>query len=438
MRTGLLIAALMVLAGCMGAGAAMKVVSASSKKAPSWIGTAEEGYIIVSCVEPTLAKAQETAEQMIAERVVSAIARNVVTSSTSQISESIVNGTVESSDEFSRMTSMMAARLPFVSGISLSNVDGSYWVCRRDKKTGMESYEFHARYPFSVATMKRLTAEFEAYDAEQVARLEALETGIDTVDTIDGITAGVGEAEALEAYFFDDTRRKRAQSMAKRYAAISKEVTMSLRETSPGHARLEFMLHGHPFKVYSKPVVTSECARIVSIDPDEGSFDIVYDTADCLADEPNMINVAVKVGSGRLKSQIDIAVPDPTRESDALRLLPRGPMTVIADDIDAETREISGVTYKFSVDNTDGVTFGIASLELRLPELKLPVITQDYDAVFSGKGIIEIVVASGSDNLVLEQRSGALKIARLTMVAVNPATMAKETVSLSFPYTTNF
>lgn len=432
--------ALAALMCCMNVQAAMKVVSSSSKKAPDWVGTAQEGYIIVSSEEPTLAKAQDAAEQMIVERIVGAVARNVVTSSNSQMSESIVNGKVESSDEFNRITKIMAAKLPFVSGISLSKVDGSYWVCRRDKKTGVESYEFHARYPFSYAEQQSMIAEFEKYDAEQMARLQQLEDAIDTVDTVDGITAGVGEAESLEAYFFDDARRKRAEAMVKRYNALPKDVTMSLKEVSPGRARLEFMLHGHPFKVYTKPTVTSECARITSIEPVDGQFDIVYDTSDCLADEPNMINVAVRVGANRLKADADIAVADDTgaASSGALKLLASGSMTVIAEDIDTDTREISGVTYKFSINNSNGTTFGISSLELRLPELKLPVITQNYDAVFSGKGVIEIIVASEGDNMILEQRAGALKIAKLTIVAVNPSTMAKETIKLSFPYTTNF
>lgn len=438
MNIGKYIAFALIATASINAAAEMKQVASSQKKAPAWIGTAEEGYIIVSAEEPTLAKAQEAAEQMIAERMVSAIARHVDTSSRSQISETNVNGKIESSDEFSRMTQMMSAKLPFLSGISLSKADGSYWIQKRDKKSGVESWEFHVRYPFFRTEQQRLIAEFEDYDAAQVAAMERLSAGIDTVDSLDGITAATGEADALVAYFFDETRRKRAESLSKRYAALPKEVTMSVKETGKGTARIEFELHGHPFKVYTKPTVTSSCARITSVTPVDGQFDIEFDTADCLEDEPNMIEVAVRVSSNRLKSSADITVGSDEAADSNLNLSAKGRMVVAAEDIDTETRRVEGIAFRFQISNPTGATFGISSAELILPDLKMPVIIEDCDAVFSVKGVIEITLESGGANMILEKRKEALQLAKLNLTIVNPVTESMETIKLTYPYTANW
>ena len=52
----------------------------------------------------------------------------------------------------------------------------------RTKLRKKEHYNYSVKYPFSRLEQRKLTAEFEALDAGQVARYEALEQKIGAID----------------------------------------------------------------------------------------------------------------------------------------------------------------------------------------------------------------------------------------------------------------
>ncbi len=138
-----------------------KVVEKSAKKAPEWLGTAADGYLIVTVEAPSLAEAQRRATAEITERIIHSVASNVTVEQSNIATETITNGGVsESSDTYSRQSSIRTANLPFIKGISLSKAADIYWAKLRDKKTGAEHYEYSVKYPYTRLEQQMLQADF--------------------------------------------------------------------------------------------------------------------------------------------------------------------------------------------------------------------------------------------------------------------------------------
>lgn len=287
-----LIAALALTVPAMNA--EMKVVERSAKKAPSWLGTAHEGYIVAMGEAPTLAEARRLAEQDIAAQMVLSVARNISTSSTNVSSETVTNGAVESSDSYSGVTAIRGANLPFLKGISLSKAEDVYWVKSRDKKKGTERVEYYVKYPFFRVEQQQLIAEFDDYDSDKANELQALEDGLDTVDSPDGIANAVASLNALGAYFFDEVRAAKVKSLVARYKALGKSIVMTGRFTGRRALTVAFELNGHVFRMSAPLKATSNCASDIQVRPADGAYRITFSTDDCLDDEENYIEVTLR------------------------------------------------------------------------------------------------------------------------------------------------
>lgn len=197
------ICALLLAAGM---NAQTKVMEKSAKKVPGWMNTAVDDYLIVSVTAGSLAEGQSKVLQEITERIIQAVANNVSVSKENVLSEVNTDGNIESSDAFMQVSKMKSANLPFLKGISLSNVEEIYWEKVQDKSTKKEYYNYSVKYPFSKAEQRKLVAEFEALDAEKVAQYKALEQKVHSIESVDEIKQAVLELNTLSEYFFDAVR----------------------------------------------------------------------------------------------------------------------------------------------------------------------------------------------------------------------------------------
>lgn len=193
------ICALLLAAGM---NAQTKVMEKSAKKVPGWMNTAVDDYLIVSVTVGSLAEGQSKVLQEITERIIQAVANNVSVSKENVLSEVNTDGNIESSDAFMQVSKMKSANLPFLKGISLSNVEEIYWEKVQDKSTKKEYYNYSVKYPFSKAEQRKLVAEFEALDAEKVAQYKALEQKVHSIESVDEIKQAVLELNTLSEYFF--------------------------------------------------------------------------------------------------------------------------------------------------------------------------------------------------------------------------------------------
>lgn len=80
-------------------------------------------------------RGQTKALTEITERIIQSVASNVTVSKKNTLSEVNVNGNIESSDAFTQISRIKSANLPFLKGISLSNVEEIYWEKVHDKAT---------------------------------------------------------------------------------------------------------------------------------------------------------------------------------------------------------------------------------------------------------------------------------------------------------------
>ena len=175
----------------VGINAQTKVIEKSAKKVPGWMNTAVDDYLIVSVTASSLADGQSKVLQEITERIIQAVASNVSVSKENILSEVNTNGEIESSDAFKQISKIKSANLPFLKGISLSNVEEIYWEKVQDKSTKKEHYNYSVKYPFSQAEQRKLVAEFEALDAEKVAQYKALEQKLHSIESVDEINQAV-------------------------------------------------------------------------------------------------------------------------------------------------------------------------------------------------------------------------------------------------------
>lgn len=218
------ICALLLAAGM---NAQTKVMEKSAKKVPGWMNTAVDDYLIVSVTVGSLAEGQSKVLQEITERIIQAVANNVSVSKENVLSEVNTDGNIESSDAFMQVSKMKSANLPFLKGISLSNVEEIYWEKVQDKSTKKEYYNYSVKYPFSKAEQRKLVAEFEALDAEKVAQYKALEQKVHSIESVDEIKQAVLELNTLSEYFFDAVRLSQVRGLISRYNELYKAISVT-------------------------------------------------------------------------------------------------------------------------------------------------------------------------------------------------------------------
>lgn len=306
--TALLALLVILLAGNQIFAAEKKVIDRSAPKVPAWVSGFDEGFLTFYIEAPTLNDAQRLAEQEISSRIISAVAGNVSVKSTSSASNTDNNGRTETTEEFSYVSAINSANLPYLKGISLAKASDIYWQKVRDKGTGKEYYEYNVRYPFSKSELAGLVSQFEEYDATRQNELDTLRQRLNSVESADEIKQAVDLLEALMTYFFDETRKTEAKSLMVSYKALYNAIAMHGEFPEPGKLHVGFTIQGRSFKVYGRPTVKSNCAKRLQTKPDDGGFTISYSTEDCIPDEENSISVAIRVGSARLSGEY--AIPE--------------------------------------------------------------------------------------------------------------------------------
>lgn len=300
---------LLLLLACIPSfGSKKKVIDRSASKVPAWVSGFDDGFLTFYIEAPTLNDAQRLAEQEISSRIISAVARNVYVKTSSSASNIDRNGNTETTEEFSYVSAVNSANLPYLKGISLAKASDIYWQKVREKGTGKEYYEYNVKYPFSKSELAKLVAQFEEYDATRQNEFDTLRQKLNSVESADEIKQAVDALEALTAYFFDETRKTGVKSLMVSYKALYNTIAMHGEFTEPGKLRVSFTVQGRPLKVYGRPTVKSNCAKKLQTMPADGGFTISYSTEDCIADEENSISVAIRVGSARLSGEY--AIPE--------------------------------------------------------------------------------------------------------------------------------
>lgn len=420
------------------AGAQNKVIERSAKKVPTWLNTAVDDKLVVTVTASTLADAQTRAIDAVTERIILSVASNVSVAQTNLATETVTNNGVESKDAYERLSKMRSANLPFLKGISQNKVEDVYWQRIRDKQTKKEHIEYSILYPYSRSEQRTLQAQFEKLDAEKVARYKALEQHIDQIAAVDDIKAAITELAALKEYFFDDVRIKQTEGLILRYRQLYDALTLTGKFTDDSHYFLQLLLKGKPIGVSKVPTVKSNCAGQIAVVPQDGGFMISFVTEDCLPEEENFLDVQLRIENKKLQQKAYFSGKDDSSINIAQAVVPEGKIYLTTEAINKNTHIITDVSIRMTLNNRQGVTFVLKSIELEVPELVAPLVFDDIDTTYGSKGIIQLRALAKGEVQLRTNIKGTRSLVKGYITVVNPTNNATETIKVALPYASNW
>ena len=280
-----------------------KVIEKSAKKAPEWLYSATDGFIVVTVEASNLGDAQQRALQLVTERIILSVATSVSVSQDNEISSVSTDGSVAEKESFKQVSRMKSANLPFLKGISPSKIKDIYWIKLQDKATKAEHYEYSVKYPYSKTEQLQLVDEFERLDASKNQEYETLKNKLDNIESIEEIKQGILQLNSLKEYFFDNVRLSQVNALTEQYKALYNAITLSGKLSEAGKYEIQMLLNGKPVKVATVPTVTSNCASQIKVVPSGKKFIVTYDAIDCLGDEENFIDVQFRINGKRIESK---------------------------------------------------------------------------------------------------------------------------------------
>ena len=285
-----------------------KVIEKSAKKAPEWLYSAADGFIVVTVEASNLGEAQQRALQLVTERIILSVATSVSVNQNNEITSESTDGSVTEKESYKQVTRMKSANLPFLKGISSSRIKDIYWIKLQDKATKAEHYEYSVKYPYSKTEQLQLVDEFERLDASKDQEYETLKNNIDNIESVEQIKQSILQLNSLKEYFFDNVRLSQVDALTEQYKALYSSITLSGTLVEDGKYEIQMLLDGKPVKVATVPKVTSNCASEIRVIPSGTKFVITYNAIDCLGDEENFIDVQFRINGKRVESKYHFKV----------------------------------------------------------------------------------------------------------------------------------
>ncbi|MFP4556536.1 MAG: hypothetical protein ACLFNU_06675 [Bacteroidales bacterium] len=357
--------------------AQLKVVDKSERRAPGWVNGLEKGYIIVVGTASNLQDAQQNALNMVKERIVSAVAENVQTSSEMKMEESTVDNISSYLENFATTTTTTSGPVPFLQGVSLSKVDEFYWEKLENRADRSVRFNYHIKYPFPETEIFKLVSEFKKRDREMSDQLDEIFDAADNVTSVEEIDRNIGELRNLADYFMDG-RKDKAQLGITRYQNLYKSIELVELESDLGELKYALRLGDRFIETSRRPQVRSECARITSTVNNKDHVLIKYDYFNCYEDPENHIMISYRFGNNSVRKPFYFDIT-----ADKAAIFVNEPFR-----FNAESRQ-DGVIEKTMVEMTIvskyQTPFTIQKVELELPGS--PHITvDDIGQSFEGKG----------------------------------------------------
>lgn len=287
-----------------------KVVEQSDKRRPEWIGCSTSSTIAITETGKTLAEVQEKALASIRQNIINSVAVNI-TSTEEMTSRQVSKDNLYSvMHDYTSTLMTEAAKLPFMSNISLSNAKDIYWEKIYSKADKTYRYEYSVCYPFDEIERRNLVREFLAIDNKKVAELEALRREAETLTDLDRIPRALNALEELHAYFFDEVRRNETQEVMKNFRGLYKQVSIEVEEEQAGECIYSLRISG-------RRVVTSIPARLKSDSAldmavkaiDNERYMLSYDASYASPRDINSIEISYPMGAVKVSRTITFEAP---------------------------------------------------------------------------------------------------------------------------------
>ena len=177
-----------------------------SGRTPDWIMSAGKDRFSVFAQADDMNLARDKCLEDIKQYIVNSIAANVVSVEHSTVDSRNYDGLEEIYTTYSSDLRTAAAKLPFLTGISLSNAEEIYWEKYRRSSDRSHYYMYYVLYPFSRFERDRLIRKFLDYDMEKYNTFLAAKDMYGRISDVSQIDAGIRQLEPLLQYFFDGVR----------------------------------------------------------------------------------------------------------------------------------------------------------------------------------------------------------------------------------------
>lgn len=282
---------------------AYKVVEKSDKKAPAWYESAESGYIVASAEASSMEEARQQCLESVKRQILQAVAQNIEFSDSHVVKQTSGNGDriTEFVDQYTAEGSTRAASLPFIKGISLSKVEGSYWEKRQEKKSGKITYAYAVRYPFPESEHESLVRQFEEQDREMEDLIKGMEAHISDISSVEEIDRCITKMQPAVDYFFDKTRREWAEGVIRNYRKLPTLITADSKADGKDSYLVSLSIEGKKITTASMPKLTSNCASQLKAVPKGEDILVTYNCEDCLEDEENFVELTFRMPGKSLK-----------------------------------------------------------------------------------------------------------------------------------------
>lgn len=288
---------------CVAVASADKVVDASSKRRPDWLGGVENEYIIVSAEGLDLESAREKAMTCVREQIVAAVATTVHSATAILIHEITDNGSIQSHREMVSEQSVRAADIPYLADVSPSHAEDFYWVKvlkqegkKARRSTGETYYSYHIKYPLSDSTLHVLVADYEAAQQRINDQLQAFASvNMADFDDLSQMLLKHAELKQFDASLReDDPRHPICQAIRRSYEQM---MLTNIHVEAIECTRLQTVVHllygSKPIAASLQPKAQSNCLTAIQIRQTPEADVFTYDySSGCYDDEPNSLDVA--------------------------------------------------------------------------------------------------------------------------------------------------
>ena len=317
MRT--FIAMFCLLLATQGIYAQEKVVERSSKKAPQWVGVSIADHIVVSAEAKTLSEAKDKCIADIRQSIINSVATNISSKELTLDTQTINGQTTEVLRRYESQVQAIAAKLPFVTGVSLDDAE-IYWQKIYNKREKSYKYEVHAKYPFSLLKRNSLIMEYLKQEQEQNEKYHALKSEFSTFTEIEFINRAIAELKALEQYFVDQKRKDEAKVLASNYHKLYSQISIVPYHNALGEIVYYLNLEGRRMTTSRRPNIKSQYATSISFAPaEQNMYRITYNYDNCQDNDENKIEVIHNFASGSTRYSFYFDV-----SKDKLQIVPNG------------------------------------------------------------------------------------------------------------------
>jgi len=407
-----------------------KVIDKSAKKRPVWASGAEQDYIIGFATAGDLETAKNQALEDVRKQIIRAVAENLSFASEGSTRQKIENSEITFFvDNFESKYKTQAASLPYITGISSSKIEESYWEKLQDKQTKAISYLYGVKYPLPPGELRKMILAFEKQDQEMYQKYTELESQLSQITSLEQIDSRIMELNPLIDYFFDDVRKNAAKSLQQRYRDLYKSVSFKVFSNKLGEHRFGLMLNG-------KLLPTSQRIKIKSDD----IYDANVETGDTIVvkyqfdgaeyDRMNEVPVNVRIGGKAVPHKFSFIV-----RKAGIKLYPEKTMYLTArlknDSI------VGQIEISIPIKSEYNSPYIVRSMTLEIPGLAEAISGDDLDVIVTRKQ--ETVKLYYEDEIeVLKPLNGRMDMVKGSIDVEIPDEDIDTRINFSLPVKTNW